>query len=199
MGDNRLIDFELSEEIIRQTVEIAFKLDKDWHIAFTNPTAGIWKKANIIANGKEQLLYAYKKEEKRPDLILQHLPSNLFLVCEAKNKLRDLTNDLDNILKKLNDECSKISARISNRELGLGFIFGSTLPTINPEIDSLNSLLSRNRDVSRYAVGYIIITVYKNEQTKNIEIVSHASMDNLRKMLPSMIFSKTNSFQKKLL
>jgi hypothetical protein len=54
--------YKLSEEVVRQAVEVAFKRDGDWEIAFANPTAGPWKRIRIGTYiGGEDLRYT--KEE----------------------------------------------------------------------------------------------------------------------------------------
>jgi len=81
--------YKMTEEVIRQTVEVQFKQDNRWQVAFTNPTAGPWKMIKIggYVDG-ENLRFA--KEEDRPDLILFSLVNRVFLILEAKDDIKKL-------------------------------------------------------------------------------------------------------------
>jgi hypothetical protein len=81
--------YKMTEEVIRQTVEVQFKQDNRWEVSFTNPTAGPWKKIRLGGYaGGEDLRFA--KEEDRPDLILSSLESQIFLILEAKDDIKKL-------------------------------------------------------------------------------------------------------------
>lgn len=82
--------YKMTEEVVRQAVEVAFKRDARWEIAFTNPTAGPWKLIRLgqYTGGGD---LRYRKEEDRPDLMLYSSLSRLLLVLEAKDDIRHLT------------------------------------------------------------------------------------------------------------
>jgi ribosome-associated translation inhibitor RaiA len=180
--------YKLTEEIVRQSVEVKFRQDQKWIIAFSNPTAGPWKKAKVIIDGKEQLLYAYKKDEDRPDLILQYFSSNTFVICEAKDKLSSMTNSIDKILDTLNNECSKIKAKIAEREhkFKLGFIFGTKESSITEEIVALTSTLGTNSKLTKFADGFMIIAVFKDRR-ESVQSMSYVYNNDWQGILPSSI------------
>lgn len=82
--------YRLTEEVIRQAVEVHFKQGaRDWQISFSNPTAGPWKMIRIGKyRGGQDLRYA--KEENRPDLILFAPAAGVFLILEAKDGIQKL-------------------------------------------------------------------------------------------------------------
>lgn len=81
--------YRLTEEVVRQAVEVIFRRDERWEIAFTNPTAGPWKKIRFgqYETGKE---LRFMKEEDRPDLILLNRTHRVLLVIEAKESIGKL-------------------------------------------------------------------------------------------------------------
>lgn len=81
--------YKLTEEVARQAAEVSFKVDDRWQIAFSNPTAGPWKRIHLGGyTGGRDLKYA--KEEDRPDLILFARNQGLFLILEAKDDIGKL-------------------------------------------------------------------------------------------------------------
>ncbi len=63
--------YSINEEITRWVTEVYLKSNPnlDWYIAFTNPTAGPWKKI-CVKNDTENLLKYIDLTEKRNVLIL---------------------------------------------------------------------------------------------------------------------------------
>jgi hypothetical protein len=85
-------EFKITEEVVRQSVEVGFKQSDRWKIAFTNPTAGPWKMIKLGSyEGGHNL--RYEKEEDRPDLILFNRQAKLFLVFEAKDLIKKLIDE----------------------------------------------------------------------------------------------------------
>lgn len=85
--------YSISEEIARWTVEVYFKQHAalGWWLAFTNPTAGPWKK--IVAQdegGFNAEIYRFQREEERPDLVLVNDELKLILLVEAKDFVEKL-------------------------------------------------------------------------------------------------------------
>jgi hypothetical protein len=92
--------YRINEEITRWTTEVYIKNNpnKNWYIAFTNPTAGPWKKIAVKnEKGKSIEVYRFDREEKRPDLVLINDKKGLILIVEAKYDLGDLLNDVQMI------------------------------------------------------------------------------------------------------
>lgn len=82
----------LNEEIARWAFEILFKMNDDWKIAFTNPTAGPWKtiKANSLDTGDEGEVYRFALKEDRPDIIMYNDRLKTIIIIEAKDSLEKL-------------------------------------------------------------------------------------------------------------
>jgi hypothetical protein len=81
----------ISEEIVRWSFEISVNRSDDWFIAFTNPTAGPWKR--IMApnsEGKNGEIHRFEIDETRPDLILVNDKTQHVLIIEAKTTFKDL-------------------------------------------------------------------------------------------------------------
>lgn len=82
---------DLNEEISRWAFEIQIKQNKNWRIAFTNPTAGPWKTIKALdSNGNEGEVYRFPLEETRPDIILYNDEIQAILIIEAKDSLNKL-------------------------------------------------------------------------------------------------------------
>lgn len=90
-----MLNYKISEEITRWVFEVYVKTHGhlNWWIAFTNPTAGPWKK--IIATDHEGIsheIHRFEKEEERPDLILVNDPLKAIIISEAKDFVEKLIN-----------------------------------------------------------------------------------------------------------
>jgi hypothetical protein len=81
----------ISEEIVRWSFEISVNQSNDWFIAFTNPTAGPWKKITAPdSEGKTGEIHRFEIDETRPDLILVNDKTKQVLIIEAKTNFNDL-------------------------------------------------------------------------------------------------------------
>lgn len=89
--------YNLNEEIARWATEVYIKENPklNWWIAFTNPTAGPWKKVVVPSeDGTSVEIYRFVREEERPDLILVNDDLGAILIVEAKDYVEKLiTND----------------------------------------------------------------------------------------------------------
>jgi len=77
-----------SEEIARWATEVYIKKNPKlgWWVAFTNPTAGPWKKVVAPGEGGTSVeIYRFIREEERPDLILVNDDFKVILIVEAKD------------------------------------------------------------------------------------------------------------------
>jgi hypothetical protein len=80
--------YKINEEIVRWSTEIYLKSNKElnWWIAFTNPTAGPWKKLNAFTSTGDYVeVYRFDREEERPDLVLVNDKLERILIVEAKD------------------------------------------------------------------------------------------------------------------
>jgi len=88
--------YKLNEEIIRWAAEVYIRTHPElgWWIAFTNPTAGPWKKLNAPnQRGEFVEVYRFGREEKRPDIVLVNDKLEVVVITEAKYKLSALLDD----------------------------------------------------------------------------------------------------------
>lgn len=84
-------DYRLTEEIARWAFEVNIRKSKAWYIAFTNPTAGPWKR--VMANTPDGVpgeVYRFPRDNDRPDLILVSDTHKTVLIIEAKDSLPKL-------------------------------------------------------------------------------------------------------------
>ena len=106
---------KIDEEIARWTAEVFFKCKDElgWWIAFTNPTAGPWKKLlSKKSDGKHEEAYRFDREEKRPDVVLVNDKLKKVIIVEAKDscpklvkgdqmpKSLEVVKDMTEILQK---------------------------------------------------------------------------------------------------
>lgn len=83
--------FRLTEEIARWTFEVHVRRLPDWSIAFTNPTAGPWKRLMAYdQSGSEGEVHRFLREETRPDLVLVNDDLKVVCIIEAKDALPPL-------------------------------------------------------------------------------------------------------------
>ena len=81
----------ISEEIVRWSFEISVNRSVDWVIAFTNPTAGPWKRITAPnGDGKIGEIHRFEIDETRPDLILVNDKTQQVWIIEAKTTFNDL-------------------------------------------------------------------------------------------------------------
>jgi hypothetical protein len=82
----------INEEIVRWSFEISVNRSDDWFVAFTNPTAGPWKRITAPdSKGKIGEIHRFEIDETRPDLILVNDKTQQVLIIEAKTTFSDLS------------------------------------------------------------------------------------------------------------
>lgn len=83
----------VSEEIVRWAFEVSVQKGRHWKIAFTNPTAGPWKRVMALDQmGRSGEVHRFEIDEKRPDLILFSDKFKTVLIIEAKTDLKGLAD-----------------------------------------------------------------------------------------------------------
>lgn len=91
MAVRQAFDYRMTEEIVRWRYEIALRQSATWWIAFTNPTAGPWKRLmGRTEDGKEGEVYRFPRDEDRPDVVAVNDKDEVVLVVEAKDTLERL-------------------------------------------------------------------------------------------------------------
>jgi hypothetical protein len=105
-------DYQLTEEIARWRFEVFVKSCPAWYIAFTNPTAGPWKRVmEKREDGVEGEVYRFVRDEDRPDLILVCDDLKTIAIIEAKDSLAKL--QVDDQLSKSAQVVEKLSGILS--------------------------------------------------------------------------------------
>jgi hypothetical protein len=83
----------VSEEIVRWAFEVSLNAGSKWNIAFTNPTAGPWKRVMAAdSNGVVGEVHRFEIDEKRPDLIIYSDTYQIVVIIEAKTDLKGLAD-----------------------------------------------------------------------------------------------------------
>lgn len=83
--------YSLSEEVARWRFELDVRANREWWIAFTNPTAGPWKRCegrNI--DGVVGEVLRFERDSERPDLVLVCDAARAIVIIEAKETLAQL-------------------------------------------------------------------------------------------------------------
>jgi hypothetical protein len=80
------ISYRMTEEVVRWRFELQLRNSTDWWIAFTNPTAGPWKRLlGRDRSGSEGAVYRFPRDEGRPDVVAVNDKLRLVMVVEAKD------------------------------------------------------------------------------------------------------------------
>ena len=84
----------VSEEIVRWAFEVSLHKSDNWKIAFTNPTAGPWKRVMALnPAGAAGEVHRFEIDEKRPDLIIYSDKYKVVVIVEAKPDLGGLSTE----------------------------------------------------------------------------------------------------------
>lgn len=172
----------LNEEIARWAFEIIFKNNKDWYIAFTNPTAGPWKtiKAESLHGHGLGEVYRFILEEDRPDIIMYNDDLKVIIIFEAKDSLIKLTDKTQYV--KSSEVVCKLAKYLSEKgsnpfwagrekySIITGLLWGSVdNHSTSLERDSLFDLYQSVVKKDKLVSSNIIIgieTLYKNSDLK---------------------------------
>jgi hypothetical protein len=188
--------FKINEEITRWTTEVLIKQNPQWGwwIAFTNPTAGPWKK--ITAPNKKGIfeeIYRFNREEKRPDLVLVNDSKKAVLVIEAKYNLNSIldTKQMEKSIKVVKD-MSLIMQEIEHNTWNerrkyhyfTSFLWFSHNPTeenILVENNQVNTLIEKEGNSFAFEKFPVNIVIYENEKgdLKNKFVFRNQTHENL--------------------
>ena len=153
-----------------------------WWIAFTNPTAGPWKKIlSKDAAGQLIEIYRFAKEEDRPDLVLVSDTRKEIIIIEAKDYAAKLVGtvqmtksaqviiDMEKVLKKID-----ISAWVTRKDYKIipGFLWYSASEDTTPD------------QVASVTTSFISITdtldpTAESKDNQPINIVIHKTPEGL--------------------
>lgn len=106
----------ISEEIVRWGFEVQVDRSPDWEVAFTNPTAGPWKRIMGVDNrGISGEVHRFEIEEKRPDLVLYSDRFKTVIIIEAKTDLQGLGDKVQ--LPKTSELFKRLSGVLQSKKL----------------------------------------------------------------------------------
>jgi hypothetical protein len=191
--------YNLTEEICRWSFEVHIKKLESWWIAFTNPTAGPWKKIESYnKNNKKGEVFRYERDAPRPDLIIVNDDLKAIIIFEAKDDLVKLNienqiekttkvvDDMNNILTKIDNEFWN-NRNTYNTFLGL--LWGSKTLSIKKDVlktfkNYSDCLRKKNTKVNVEN----IIGIEVSKKNENIMLNFHADSDqkNSNKILNSL-------------
>ena len=86
MAVRPLIPYRMTEEVVRWRFELQLRNSTDWWIAFTNPTAGPWKR--LMGRNKlglEGEVYRFPRDKDRPDVVAVNDALKMVMIVEAKD------------------------------------------------------------------------------------------------------------------
>lgn len=143
--------YNLTEEIARWSFEVSCKTNKDWYIAFSNPTAGPWKSIKAMDKlGNEGNIYTFDAQENRPDIVLVNDKLRIIIIIEAKADYSDLLNeaqmkksvkvvaDLSKMLQKMRDD--QYWGKRYMYKIYVGLLWGTSTPLHSAEKKELFDL-----------------------------------------------------------
>ncbi len=145
--------YKLTEEISRWAFEIQINNNPEWWIAFTNPTAGPWKRIEAM-NASEQKgeVYRFDRDEKRPDIVIVNDKLNSIIIFEAKDSLDKLINQSQAEKScEVIDRIARILVKINGNDYWRGrylykfyngLLWGSTEEAIHSDINNAFSVYS---------------------------------------------------------
>lgn len=84
---------KVTEEVARWVFEVHLREVPEWSVAFTNPTAGPWKRVMARdAQGSMGEVHRFLREDTRPDLVLVSDVHAAVVIVEAKTRLGQLAS-----------------------------------------------------------------------------------------------------------
>lgn len=191
--------YNLTEEICRWSFEVHTKKLNNWWIAFTNPTAGPWKKIEgFNKDNKKGEVFRYERDVPRPDIIIVNDKLKTIIIFEAKDNLAKLNvesqiektskviDDMNNILTNINNEFWNDR---NSYDSFLGLLWGSEI--LSAEKNILNTFKKYSdclkKIKTKIKVENIIgIEVSKDNQNISLNFHADSNQVNSKKILDSL-------------
>ena len=189
-----MYSYLINEEIVRWAFEVFLKNKNvnGWWVAFTNPTAGPWKKIEAPDNdGKFTEIYRFAREEDRPDFVLVSDLLKIILIIEAKDAASKLiagkqmhksTQVMVDMGNKLRNIELDIWQKRKDYELLAGFLWHT---------ESIASACSEALRVTEH-----FTEVYGSQQERECELPLNAVMLNEAKGLEFSFFRGSSRIDK---
>lgn len=176
--------YKLTEEISRWAFEIHVKNKKSWWIAFTNPTAGPWKRIESFDKNKNKgEVYRFDRDEKRPDIVIVNDDLKSIIIFEAKDTLEKLKvesqtaksclviNDMAETLASIKDNPfwgDRHSYKIYN-----GLLWGSSSPSSASSVEEAFLVYSNELKKINSIVDTTIQIGIESTKNNNSSIILH--------------------------
>lgn len=175
--------FQLTEEIARWRFEVFIKSCSAWFIAFTNPTAGPWKRVmGRNKDGVEGEVYRFPRDSDRPDLILVCDELKMIAIIEAKdsfaklqvddqlNKSASVVDNLSDILAGLGE--NKFWGLRSRFSVCAGLLWGGEMGSSTEDRKALVERFARKMGKGKASIirQYICIEVLKNAASGELNV-----------------------------
>jgi len=139
----------IDEEVARFAFEVHLReYGTDWFVAFTNPTAGPWKR--IMAPDSDGVwgeTHRFEREALRPDLVIVNDILRFVLILEAKDELAKLGNagQVASSVEAATTIAGVLSTKGSNRywgvrstfNVGFGLLWGATPPAKEADVHAV--------------------------------------------------------------
>lgn len=158
----------IDEEVARFAFEVHLKLHcPDWFVAFTNPTAGPWKRVTAPdAERRWGEVHRFEREELRPDLVVVNDLLRVILVVEAKDdvsKLR-LEAQASKSAEALDNIATVLASRATNTYWGpraqyvtvCGLLWGAHTPAPEATVEALFRTHARYLAATRHGAAPIV-------------------------------------------
>lgn len=182
MNDLLKYNYSISEEIARWSFEVFLDHNSNgkWWIAFTNPTAGPWKKiTSKNDDGRLVEIYRFAREEDRPDIVAVSDDLKQILIIEAKDYAQKLLGnvqmeksakvivDMESVLRDINID---VWEKRRNYKVTPGFLWFSESESKSlTEVDKVTTTFINirnklNKNMESANVDPINIVIRKTEQ-----------------------------------
>ena len=183
--------YKLTEEISRWAFEIHIKNINSWWIAYTNPTAGPWKRVESYdEKNKKGEVCRFGRDEKRPDIIIVNDELKIIIIFEAKDSLDKLKskNQIEKSCKVVEDMAKTLNSIVDNPYWGErhsykkynGLLWGSTNLSSNESIQEVFRIYSEELNRIESIIDKTIqIGVESNKDINNsINISYHTNSES---------------------
>lgn len=178
------ISYKIDEEITRWTFEVIMKNSEDWFIAFTNPTAGPWKRIEASSNilGEIHEVYRFDIDEPRPDLIIYNDDLQLIIIFEAKKRPQELIKPsqiinscevIINMTEKLSASDADVWKSKTHYKVLMGLLWFEDPNISEKEIfdvysEELNKQLSKHPNLNKLILNDFLISIITKQDNKNL-------------------------------
>ncbi len=183
--------YKLTEEISRWAFEIHIKNINSWWIAYTNPTAGPWKRVESYDEKSEKgEVCRFGRDEKRPDIVVVNDELKIIIIFEAKDSLDKLKskNQIEKSCKVVENMAKTLNSIVDNPYWGErhlykkynGLLWGSTNLSSNESIQEVFQIYSKEFNRIESIIDKTIqIGIESNKDINNsINISYHTNSDS---------------------